>query len=206
MARRGSPPHARGALQGRRRAHTGRGITPACAGSTSRCCCQTGWSRDHPRMRGEHLSKCRDGVSAEGSPPHARGAHCVAARPGVQLGITPACAGSTKTSFWDDEKVGDHPRMRGEHQSPPLTWSQSMGSPPHARGALTQSAAARTDSGITPACAGSTVRPCRRPERGWDHPRMRGEHFVPRQGRDQAVGSPPHARGAQKAIQEMRHV
>ena len=53
----GSSPHARGAHTSKREEKKLLGIIPACAGST-----QTGatWGRahgDHPRMRGEHLTR-----------------------------------------------------------------------------------------------------------------------------------------------------
>ena len=91
----GSSPHARGApLWGSLRAGS-RGIIPACAGST---CTARRCSRcrgDHPRMRGEHRASVRSEVSAEGSSPHARGALDAPGLDLPEVGIIPACAGST---------------------------------------------------------------------------------------------------------------
>ena len=70
----GSSPHARGApglLRDRRRR---RGIIPACAGSTRGTPSTSSPGRDHPRMRGEHLSQCWTQRLRLGSSPHARGA------------------------------------------------------------------------------------------------------------------------------------
>ena len=52
----GSSPHARGAPGGDERAEARPGIIPACAGSTRVKLVQHGQERDHPRMRGEHVS------------------------------------------------------------------------------------------------------------------------------------------------------
>ena len=86
--------------------------------------------------------------------------------------------------------------MRGEHCCR-INWrAMELGSSPHARGARLRGEDAPAPGGIIPACAGSTgpTRPsmssCR------DHPRMRGEHVVPRSTSYAAKGSSPHARGA----------
>ena len=52
----GSSPHARGALGRTRMMITSLGIIPACAGSTLARRDDRQCRRDHPRMRGEHLS------------------------------------------------------------------------------------------------------------------------------------------------------
>ena len=54
---RGSSPHVRGAHVRADELTASHGIIPACAGSTwCRMCCWH-WTRDHPRMCGEHTSK-----------------------------------------------------------------------------------------------------------------------------------------------------
>ena len=71
------------------------GIIPACAGSTRQTPTSTQTPRDHPRMRGEHPFLWLTKKLVPGSSPHARGA------PGdldsliLDVGIIPACAGST---------------------------------------------------------------------------------------------------------------
>ena len=70
----GSSPHARGAqTKTHPNAHSC-GIIPACAGSTPTSPCGNHRGRDHPRMRGEHMCRCRDSMRVTGSSPHARGA------------------------------------------------------------------------------------------------------------------------------------
>ena len=178
------------------------GIIPAYAGNTRLSCAVSGahagssphtrgtpwtrspapsWTRDHPRIRGEHV-----------------------ARPMAQLlavGIIPAYAGNTEEEYYDKKSgegssphtrgtpsassratssTRDHPRIRGEHKArgvlgnrgagiipayagntKPVFDSVNMrrGSSPHTRG--------------TPCtCASCTYRP-------WDHPRIRGEQCPP---------------------------
>ena len=51
-------------------------------------------------------------------------------------GIIPACAGSTQEPYPTAYASEDHPRMRGEHFLSGGKPEQSIGSSPHARGAL----------------------------------------------------------------------
>ena len=71
----GSSPHARGALPRTGLVHDVAGIIPACAGSTPGTARRPGLARDHPRMRGEHGESSSTLKFAQGSSPHARGAH-----------------------------------------------------------------------------------------------------------------------------------
>ena len=173
---RGSSPHARGALNGRRTRPNQAGIIPACAGSTV-----------SPKV----------GHDAEGgSSPHARGApHDRISEP-VVGGIIPACAGSTPTRWISRSWRWDHPRMRGEHYSQHSRAMASLGSSPHARGALPGHRRVLRRPGIIPACAGSTRCSPSCPRRSRDHPRMRGEHDGGQIGGSNPWGSSPHARGA----------
>ena len=152
------------------------GIIPACAGNTrtptrSRRC---RW--DHPRMRGEHAFELDARQLSRGSSPHARGT------PIWQLavygfpGIIPACAGNTANRRSRTVPAWDHPRMRGEHYADYTTGNWWVGSSPHARGTLLSFVLSLLTSGIIPACAGNTGARCPKTTRGWDHPRMRGEH------------------------------
>ena len=111
----GSPPHARGALLDAGTGNQPTGITPACAGSTGCVGRPRRSAEDHPRMRGEHGFIDRIAIEAKGSPPHARGARLRLLNYRTSLGITPACAGSTQSLPDPQLRLGDHPRMRGEH-------------------------------------------------------------------------------------------
>ena len=172
----GSSPHARGTLwydgQGREQP----GIIPACAGNTHTASTSTARTRDHPRMRGEHVFTVRGFLGGEGSSPHARGTHGHRNRIPVVLGIIPACAGNTCRSPARRDGWWDHPRMRGEHPFADGILLLASGSSPHARGTRKTTQQPEGRRGIIPACAGNTCG--RRGLRSFsrDHPRMRGEH------------------------------
>ena len=94
-AKKGSPPHTRGAPKSAARRSKKTGITPAYAGSTSPACSGYPACRDHPRIRGEHVMNLISPPSGMGSPPHTRGAQQSVSIKRQQHGITPAYAGST---------------------------------------------------------------------------------------------------------------
>ena len=153
---RGSSPHARGARHRAVCRVRGLGIIPACAGSTCTRSTLQSAAWDHPRMRGEHLDRMFVFPLTEGSSPHARGALNAVGSELRGRGIIPACAGSTHRREAADPPQGDHPRMRGEHETHPVTVAMTLGSSPHARGARIGVAASDGVQGIIPACAGST--------------------------------------------------
>ena len=85
--------------------------------------------------------------------------------------------------------------MRGEYREQITTPAAQWGSPPHARGILTEDCVRHGHRGITPACAGNTVSVHCRDGSVGDHPRMRGEYPYINQNFVYLPGSPPHARG-----------
>ena len=135
----GSPPLARGPLAKRPNNPPYNGITPACAGTTSRSVRNTRRHRDHPRLRGDHDEYLSAVAWDWGSPPLARGPHSIG-RHGVAVrGITPACAGTTTENLVPVFDAGDHPRLRGDHTNPLFYPKHPRGSPPLARGPLNSS-------------------------------------------------------------------
>ena len=152
----GSSPHARGAQRGAAGAGEDGGIIPACAGSTTPRRTLIKGGRDHPRMRGEHLTPRASASLLAGSSPHARGALGTIDAATRKSGIIPACAGSTVRLVVANAGRRDHPRMRGEHSRRITPPSLYQGSSPHARGALAKRLAVHAVKGIIPACAGST--------------------------------------------------
>ena len=114
-------------------------------------------------------------------------------------GIIPACAGNTKATTVETSLNGDHPRMRGEHQSGWYPNTETAGSSPHARGTLSPVPHPQVPTGIIPACAGNTGIIQGLGVTGRDHPRMRGEHIIERPIRYGESGSSPHARGTHTA-------
>ena len=69
----GSPPHVRGPRNRWGFARDVFGITPACAGTTTRNLSLDGSIGDHPRMCGDHKAFLKHDAIVEGSPPHERG-------------------------------------------------------------------------------------------------------------------------------------
>ena len=131
----------------------------------------------------------------QGSPPHTRGTHIRSQQHNCIHGITPAYAGNTADKFADFAEERDHPRIRGEHGLQNKPEKTDLGSPPHTRGTLSDSAAATVVSGITPAYAGNTKKRLRCRKLRWDHPRIRGEHLLVFSDSGLHPGSPPHTRG-----------
>ena len=115
--RAGSSPHTRGARQAILHVSSLARIIPAYAGSTPIRLRPSGCRRDHPRIRGEHIDRWDDRVQALGSSPHTRGARVSDLRYGRRRRIIPAYAGSTFLGGRRIVRLGDHPRIRGEHDA-----------------------------------------------------------------------------------------
>ena len=195
---RGSSPHARGTLCVCCFFWGGLGIIPACAGNTTSTRQRLIRRRDHPRMRGEHLSMSLMDVLRMGSSPHARGTLKTTIFHYRTAGIIPACAGNTNWRRCNYHHFRDHPRMRGEHLDVNLDNISVPGSSPHARGTLVCCGDHASAGGIIPACAGNTDRTVRMRRKPRDHPRMRGEHAVSAVTCVTSWGSSPHARGTRQ--------
>ena len=173
-----------------------RGIIPAYAGSTPGLCRYRLWRKDHPRIRGEHISCSRFVPAIMGSSPHTRGAPPRRLDMHVCKRIIPAYAGSTSPHGTRRRGLWDHPRIRGEHGILGRLRVSERGSSPHTRGAHRWPRWARSRGRIIPAYAGST--PERLSTSTWhaDHPRIRGEHRLDIPWPQAMQGSSPHTRGA----------
>ena len=106
-----------------------------------------------------------------------RGAHINDSHSFVRVGIIPACAGSTEVVKKHHLDFWDHPRMCGEHMATMHCAAQLLGSSPHVRGALYGQHEYVRQTGIIPACAGSTKWVADRPDAGeGSSPHVRGAH------------------------------
>ena len=152
------------------------GITPACAGTTRSYLGSGGWSWDHPRVCGNHYSSSDESVIAwdhprvcgnhrppflfsalpVGSPPRVREPLCVLELIYVVAGITPACAGTTRSRVSTRTSIQDHPRVCGNHVSTSGMCQETQGSPPRVREPRGSVIGGTVAAGITPACAGTT--------------------------------------------------
>ena len=86
--------------------------------------------------------------------------------------------------------------MCGEHRSIVGIGVACQGSSPHVRGALNPATPEIDQTGIIPACAGSTEVLMRATFYRRDHPRMCGEHLANVVDSMSYLGSSPHVRGA----------
>ena len=176
-------------------------------------------TRDHPRIRGEHLAAALRHALHHGIIPAYAGS-----TPSVST-ITPTCPGSSphtrgapSPSSSDDGRRWDHPRIRGEHLALHLVLLGHSGIiPAYAGSTSTRSTMMVSKSGSSPHTRGARVRERLSGGRTGDHPRIRGEHLaaalrhalhhgiIPAYAgsttsrpmlRSASPGSSPHTRGA----------
>ena len=89
----------------------------------------------------------------------------------------------------------DHPRVCGEEIDRQGHHADDWGSPPRMRGRGPQRGPGRGAPGITPACAGKSLKLLLSAFRLQDHPRVCGEKKEGAPGRVPPLGSPPRVRG-----------
>ena len=178
------------------------------------------WYGDHPRVCGEHSSGLFHIVTPLGSSPRMRGTPDVSCavlqihriipayagntvRQGAFLdaaGIIPAYAGNTTDIFRLARRLGDHPRVCGEHSGWPAAAQRNGGSSPRMRGTLVFATGILNLIGIIPAYAGNTGLCYRDIEFDWDHPRVCGEHYAIKDSMADYTGSSPRMRGTHSVI------
>ena len=156
------------------------------------CCPST---RDHPRLRGEHLFRSVHLPFQPGSPPPTRGTQELFTSNAIDFGITPAYAGNTSFFISFSFTKWDHPRLRGEHLLSPFRAVKRRGSPPPTRGTPMFGKHQSTEFRITPAYAGNTISFTKYHHQDQDHPRLRGEHLSDVKKQSSTMGSPPPTRG-----------
>ena len=108
----------RGKLRVRGLCSADHGVTPACAGKTTRAIDDAMCDEDHPRVCGENPHVLTAAAAYQGSPPRVRGKLFLVPIFARYVGITPACAGKTFILSFVVGGVGDHPRVCGENSSP----------------------------------------------------------------------------------------
>ena len=175
-SRQGSPPLTRGIRIGGNQDDKICGITPAYAGNTNYYNQVLMYHWDHPRLRGEYIGGSKTRKRKLGSPPLTRGILLVYRLLQNIVGITPAYAGNTRHTPKSEQRLWDHPRLRGEYASRIFLFASLLGSPPLTRGILIAKFSDMMLIGITPAYAGNTFPPNCISSGYWDHPRLRGEY------------------------------
>ena len=134
--------------------------------------------RDHPRACGAHTVQAISVSILLGSSPRMRGSPFDNIRSQAAAGIIPAHAGLTFASRRFSAPSRDHPRACGAHSMAEKSARLSWGSSPRVRGSPSSTRASTMPSGIIPAHAGLTCRPCPCCRRSRDHPRACGAHTV----------------------------
>ena len=193
--RRGPPPRARGRRTPRSWCARRPGTTPASAGTTTWSTATSPTTWDHPRQRGDDVGVGVFGDELPGPPPPARGRPPATASAGWSPGTTPASAGTTARRSRPGCADWDHPRQRGDDPQHILGLEHPRGPPPPARGRRHPGRGVRRGRRTTPASAGTTACRSRSTTRGRDHPRQRGDDFMPSVGNTAVDGPPPPARG-----------
>ena len=171
----GSPPPMRGKVDNVSTILAAVRITPAYAGkSTKKCCCSC-VSEDHPRLCGEKQFKFHLLYLQKGSPPPMRGKEIADVHDGKDGGITPAYAGKSCYRGRKDLCYEDHPRLCGEKIPQQYETGSKWGSPPPMRGKGPFCGGSLFEVGITPAYAGKSNSVAAASDREQDHPRLCGE-------------------------------
>ena len=158
------------------------------------------WSRDHPRVCGEHVHVDDGEPVTAGSSPRMRGTHIIIARRGCWCGIIPAYAGNTLSMPSRVRPPRDHPRVCGEHSVMISSSTTLPGSSPRMRGTLIALNILLHLEGIIPAYAGNTHTNNRWTCVAWDHPRVCGEHLFGGFAPNLLAGSSPRMRGTRRAV------
>ena len=135
----GSPPRVRGKASSLKRSKGVVGITPAYAGKSAASAFGYARRRDHPRVCGEKYRPSARLLIFGGSPPRVRGKVSVRAAWRPYHGITPACAGKSRSQPRLPCTGRDHPRACGEKLSTTSTDIHPAGSPPPVRGKVPSS-------------------------------------------------------------------
>ena len=109
-------------------------------------------------------------------------------------GITPACAGKTRTVGCLSTLPKDHPRVCGKNHDSAEQKITQEGSPPRVREKPVTSLSKALGGRITPACAGKTVLVFVLSKSIQDHPRVCGKNSNSMRPSPSASGSPPRVR------------
>ena len=192
----GLPPQVRGALGTIVKEVWETGLTPAGAGSTDKEWTVKLSGRAYPRRCGEHSSRSSHSTRCAGLPPQVRGALDAETRRHVDVGLTPAGAGSTTSPVATPTSSRAYPRRCGEHACSITRCLEGSGLPPQVRGAQLVQDGHRHPFGLTPAGAGSTAKFSRARSMVGAYPRRCGEHSLLIVRRETSVGLPPQVRGA----------
>ena len=194
----GSSPRMRGTLYSPCPMARCTGIIPAYAGNTAICLFSPVSRWDHPRVCGEHHWRKYFYSPYTGSSPRMRGTPASRSLSPRPNGIIPAYAGNTSAPRGAVERIGDHPRVCGEHTEGTSKTANWQGSSPRMRGTRTPASRESVQNGIIPTYAGNTHVEERTYSSCRDHPRVCGEHASVPALSHLVLGSSPRMRGTRR--------
>ena len=154
----GSPPRARGRRDAGAVGVDQARFTPAGAGTARWTPSRTSPLPVHPRGRGDGDKAGTELAPVVGSPPRARGRRRSRAPEHVALRFTPAGAGTAGVRPPPPRGTAVHPRGRGDGAYTLSRAARENGSPPRARGRLSQHGNGSWNRRFTPAGAGTASR------------------------------------------------
>ena len=170
-------------------------IIPAGAGNSDAKEAKDGGSSDHPRRRGELLTREDTSMRQLGSSPQARGTQGTVQGRVPEHWIIPAGAGNSLHPRARFVYRADHPRRRGELYRDFIHNTCGCGSSPQARGTRCAGSCGPCPRRIIPAGAGNSPAGFPGLQGSSDHPRRRGELHPDGDIRGRLSGSSPQARG-----------
>ena len=193
--RMGSPLRVQGLLQYLLCRFIRIGITPACAGTTAMHEAHGHRPQDHPCVCRDYSCTRSESVNHLGSPLRVQGLHHSRGRHRRNMGITPACAGTTWTcprcGLWSQ----DHPCVCRDYVDIPVFHRKIWGSPLRVQGLHLVGLSSIGRVGITPACAGTTLCEALLLFGGWDHPCVCRDYHTDTTGVVGELGSPLRVQG-----------
>ena len=191
----GPSPRARGIRAGRGGRGALPGSIPASAGNPTRPRSPPRRPTVHPRERGESAVGHRPAGRSRGPSPRARGIHPYGGAGKAEVGSIPASAGNPAAVSTSSVRTRVHPRERGESAARWAGGAVGAGPSPRARGIPGRLGPHVVEGRSIPASAGNPPDRSRRPDRGWVHPRERGESRRQQDVDGRRMGPSPRARG-----------
>ena len=170
-------------------------LIPAHAGKTCPCPASRSPSAAHPRSRGENARTDGNGHRRCGSSPLTRGKRTERRQILRRRRLIPAHAGKTRNTRILGNKLGAHPRSRGENGPQRTPGERSGGSSPLTRGKQPLRAPRWRRRRLIPAHAGKTTASRLSYLTGTAHPRSRGENGKAYLNLAVHAGSSPLTRG-----------
>ena len=137
-----------------------------------------------------------------GSSPQVRGPPIRTLPLSYLVGLIPAGAGTTSTSWCLRWRARAHPRRCGDHSASHQSSAMRMGSSPQVRGPLSGLPEAKDTGRLIPAGAGTTRVFPRCFRCAGAHPRRCGDHGRPPGATASPLGSSPQVRGPRKTTSQ----